>query len=86
MAKTSLENPYAERINGIIKNDYLIHFNTGSYAKLSRSLDEAVWLYNNERPHSELGYMTPLEYETQVKKQKSDERYTMTLYDFNKDK
>lgn len=86
MAKTSLENPYAERINGIIKNDYLLHFNTGSYAKLSRSLDEAVWLYNNERPHSELGYMTPLEYETQVKRQKSGERYKMTLYDFNKDK
>lgn len=86
MAGNSLENPYAERLNGIIKNQYLKHFNTCNYQKLRKSLNEAVWLYNNERPHSELGYMTPVDFEKQLEKQKGEERFLMKLYDFNKDK
>lgn len=86
MAGNSLENPYAERLNGIIKNQYLKHFNTCNYQKLRKSLNEAVWLYNNERPHSELGYMTPVFFEKQLEMQKGEERFLMKLYDFNKDK
>lgn len=86
MAGTSLENSYAERLNGIIKNDYLKHFDTSNYQKLNKSLKQAVWLYNNERPHSELEYMTPVEYEKQLEKRRSEERFLMKLYDFNKDK
>jgi putative transposase len=84
MAGNSLENPYAERLNGIIKNDYLVHFNTSSFSKLKKSLTEVVWLYNNERPHSELKNMTPVEYEKIIRQQKESERITMELYDFNK--
>lgn len=84
MANNSLENPYAERLNGIIKNDYLLHCNTSSLAKLKKSLSEVVWLYNNERPHSELNNMTPVEYERMIVKQKESERIKMELYDFCK--
>lgn len=83
MARNSLENPYAERLNGIIKNGYLKYFDTNNYSKLQKSLAKAVWLYNNEKPHSELNKMTPVEYEAMVKKQNSEERFKMELYDFN---
>ncbi len=83
MARNSLENPYAERLNGIIKNGYLKYFDTSNYSKLQKSLAKAVWLYNNEKPHSELNKMTPVEYEAMVKRQNSEERYKMELYDFN---
>lgn len=82
MAGNSLENPYAERLNGIIKNDYLKHFDTSSFAKLKKALDRAVWLYNNERPHSELGYMAPLNFEKMLQQQNENERGTMVLHDF----
>lgn len=84
MAGNSLENPYAERLNGIIKNNYLRYFDTGSFAKLSKSLDRAVWLYNNEKPHSELGNMSPVNFETMLLQQNINERKTMVLHDFRK--
>jgi putative transposase len=83
MARNSLENPYAERLNGIIKNGYLEYFDTSNYSKLQKSLTKAVWLYNHEKPHSELNKMTPVEYEAMVKRQNSEERFNMELYDFN---
>jgi putative transposase len=84
MAKSSIENPYAERLNGIIKNDYLKTFDTSSFARLKKSLDWSVWLYNNERPHSELGYITPVSYEEIVEKQSMENRKVMVLHDFTK--
>lgn len=83
MAGNSLENPYAERLNGIIKNDYLRYFDTSSFAKLSKALDRAVWLYNNEKPHSELDYLSPVNFEKMVIQQDKSERKTIVLYDFS---
>jgi putative transposase len=83
MAGNSLENPYAERLNGIIKNNYLRYFDTSSFTRLSKSLDRAVWLYNNEKPHSELDYMSPVKFEEMIVKQNSSERKTIVLYDFS---
>jgi putative transposase len=82
MAGNSLENPYAERLNGIIKNDYLRYFDTSSFAKLSKALDRAVWLYNNEKPHSELDYVAPVNFEKIMLQQNKNERKTMILHDF----
>lgn len=82
MAGNSLENPYAERLNGIIKNDYLQYYDTSSFGKLCKSLDMVVWLYNNERPHSELDNMTPVAFGNLVRHQNEDERNKMVLYDF----
>ena len=84
MAGNSLENPYAERLNGIIKNDYLRYFDTSTFAKLCKALDKAVWLYNNEKPHSELDYMSPVNFEKMLLYQNINERKTMVLHDFRK--
>jgi transposase InsO family protein len=63
MCEFAYENGKAERLNGTIKNNYLIHFNINSLEELHKSVDRAVSLYNNERPHKALKYQTPVAYE-----------------------
>lgn len=63
MAETVYENAMAERINGVIKNNYLVHWKIDSFEKLEKMLDRAVKLYNSEKPHKSLGQLTPEEFE-----------------------
>jgi transposase InsO family protein len=66
MAGTSIENPYVERLNGIIKNDYLYPRKKAHDLKsLRKEMDIVVKLYNENRPHSQLGNLTPLAFEKQ---------------------
>lgn len=83
MAKNSIENPYAERLNGIIKNDYLAFEQIFDLPSLNAALKRVVWLYNYKRPHSELGYMTPIEFEKHIFQVNPEERKEMILYDFS---
>jgi len=66
MCEYAYENGKAERINGIIKNNYLKHRCINSYQDLTKELDRAVSLYNNQRPHKSLNYRTPKEIENRV--------------------
>ena len=61
MAKEVYENPHAERINGIIKNDYLIPYGPQDETELDRELARAVHNYNTGKPHSSNGGLTPEE-------------------------
>ena len=63
MCEFAYENGKAERLNGIIKNNYLVHYKIKTYAELQKGVDRAVSLYNNERPHKALKYQTPIGYE-----------------------
>ena len=63
MCEFAYENGKAERINGIIKNNYLKFYKIESFTALQKSLDRAVRLYNDEKPHKSLKYETPSEYE-----------------------
>ena len=54
-----LENPVAERVNGIIKCEYLETYQVNNFKEARNALSEAVWLYNMERPHLSIGYRTP---------------------------
>jgi len=60
MAKEVYENSHSERLNGTIKNDYLIPYNPQNDADLSRELARAVLMYNTDRPHSSLQGKTPM--------------------------
>ena len=51
MCDSPYENAYAERINGTIKNEYLIPKNISSFSQLKKELERSVRLYNEERPH-----------------------------------
>lgn len=53
------DNAIAERINGILKNEYLSHYNVNTIEQAKIVLKEAVNLYNNERPHLSVDYLTP---------------------------
>jgi transposase InsO family protein len=68
MAEEVFENPHAERLNGIIKNNYLYPYGPGDFKSLRKSLKRAVWMYNNEKPHSSLKGNTPINYIKNVEK------------------
>jgi transposase InsO family protein len=53
------ENAIAERVNGILKIEYLLDKKYPNLKELKRSVNAAVKLYNEERPHMSLGYETP---------------------------
>lgn len=63
MAEVVYDNSHAERINGIIKNNYLIHRSIESFEQLVKELDRSVKLYNHKKPHSSLKNQTPAEFE-----------------------
>ena len=62
MGKSAWENPYAERVNGTIKNDYLIPYQPRNFNELKRMLTKAVNLYNTQKPHQSLNRYTPQEF------------------------
>lgn len=62
MGENSYENPFAERLNGIIKNDYLYPNEPQNLEQLRRLLTKAVKSYNEGKPHSSLARYTPREF------------------------
>lgn len=54
-----LENAIAERINGIIKGEYLENYEIANITDAKALLKDVVELYNNERPHMSIGNLTP---------------------------
>ncbi|HLK97570.1 MAG TPA: integrase core domain-containing protein [Hymenobacter sp.] len=54
-----LENPVAERINGILKQEYLSHQSVRSLEEAQQHLERAVFLYNCKRPHLSCNYQSP---------------------------
>jgi putative transposase len=56
-----LENSIAERVNGIIKEEYLNHYSHKTKKEVEEKLQQAVELYNNERPHMSCSMFTPTE-------------------------
>ena len=56
-----LENPIAERINGIIKNEYIKPLKPRDFMEAKEYVVQAVLRYNHERPHASISYHTPNE-------------------------
>ena len=63
MCKDVYENPHAERINGIIKNDYLVGYAPQNYQQLVKLTAKAVSKYNTEKPHGSIGNISPHAFE-----------------------
>jgi len=53
------DNALAERVNGILKTEYLLDSLFPSKSQAIETVAQAVHLYNFERPHLSLGYATP---------------------------
>ena len=56
-------NSKVERLNGVIKNNYLIHRKINSFEELVKEVDRTVLLYNKEKPHIKLQRKTPNQFE-----------------------
>lgn len=53
------DNPLAERINGILKSEYLLDGLFVDFNQAAKAVSQAIYLYNFERPHLSLNYATP---------------------------
>jgi transposase InsO family protein len=74
-----LENAIAERINGIIKEEYLNHYKPKNKKEVTEKLAQAVRQYNNYRPHMSCNMLTPDEVHThKLKVQKQWKNYYQT--------
>lgn len=66
MCQYPWENGKAERINGIIKNNYLKHRTIRTFEQLTKEVDRSVQLYNHEKPHIMLKRKTPFQFENSI--------------------
>lgn len=52
------QNALAERVNGILKDEFLIH-QPGNLEEARQMVQESIRIYNEKRPHLSLKYKTP---------------------------
>jgi putative transposase len=60
------ENAKAERVNGILKQEYLLGLRFRTKEQAIEATRQAVKIYNEMRPHMSLNYMTPSNVHSQV--------------------
>ena len=53
------ENALAERVNGILKQEYGLGYRFSDTMQMHKAVKQAIWLYNTKRPHTSLGLETP---------------------------
>ena len=53
------ENAYAERVNGILKQEYGLDDTFKNEEQAMKAVKEAIWLYNSDRLHTSLDFKTP---------------------------
>jgi transposase InsO family protein len=72
------QNAYAERVQGTLKYEYL--FLDDSHRCMKQKFNRAMQLYNNSRPHDELGGLTPTEFQQRTNNTPINERSEMQVY------
>lgn len=53
------ENAVAERVNGILKQEFMLDKTFPDILTARKAVKEAIRIYNEKRPHMSLGYKTP---------------------------
>jgi len=56
-----LENPIAERVNGILKDEWLYDMGKMDKCAMHKTIAQIIHIYNHERPHLSLNMQTPNE-------------------------
>jgi hypothetical protein len=81
MGTVAWENPYAERINGIIKNEFLKRWRINDFKDLKKKVAKAVTNYNTKRLHRafKMNY-TPMEFYQKLVNLNAQERPTVIVY------
>ena len=81
MALCGQDNAYAERINRTIKEEYLDHWIPKTFEQLKRCVEKAVNHYNNQRPHNNIGKLSPMEFENKWFNDSSFSKPILTIFD-----
>jgi putative transposase len=55
------ENPVAERMIGILKNEFGLDQKFKNFSHVQKAVGQAIKIYNMKRPHLSCGYLTPEE-------------------------
>ena len=81
MGEKGQDNAYAERINGTIKNEYLMYRNIENFGQLKRWTKQAVTHYNEIRIHQHLpGTISPTNFEKKLLTLSYKERPKEVIY------
>jgi len=71
VAKSCLENGYAEQKNGVIKNHLIPTINASSQVGIERELSKSIKYYNAERQQENLGWRSPNQFELDMQTNKN---------------
>ncbi len=81
MCGAAYENAYAERVNGIIKNEYMANWTFSNLGDIEKGLKKAVNAYNTSRPHNNLeNNFAPVRFEEYVLSLCAEKRPKVILY------
>ena len=80
MCNMVYENAHNERVNGIIKNQYLYRWKITNFNQLRKKIQDAVWAYNFEKQHRSLGKLTPVEFEESLKELVVEQRKELVIF------
>ena len=78
-AMNVLDNAHNERLNGIIKQEYLDCWAITTQEELEQAVAKIVERYNTERPHFSLALRTPMDFEAYLQETPIDEHPRMTI-------
>jgi transposase InsO family protein len=78
------ENGIAERMNGILKEEWLIDLEKQNIINVEKCLEQIISIYNNMRPHQGLGYITPNQVHDKGFLRHDTERVIGKKYNWNK--
>jgi putative transposase len=53
------ENPVAERVNGILKEEFDLYSSTENFKETTKRIKESIQIYNHLRPHASCDFLTP---------------------------
>ena len=82
MCDIAQKNAYVERVQGTLKYEYYFE-NELTKKNIIRVSNKIMKLYNQERPHINLDYKTPVEFEKYIKGLKEKERPVLKIYQWN---
>lgn len=81
MGKKAQDNAYAERVNGIIKNEYLKYKKIDDFKALKKEIKKAVNNYNKKRHHKGLNKrISPMEFEKELLDLSNRKRPKVIIY------
>lgn len=83
MGLTAQDNAYAERINGIIKNEYLQYWQVHTLSQLKVCVNKAVNNYNQKRIHNGVKRKSPQMMETNYVNNLLDHTFNTIIYQEN---